>query len=154
MWTDQTITETNRIEALEKFLDASLIDEVESNGDFMGTVNTFFDTEQGEFAVLTDEEANEAARECIEESVWAFNKSFLDCHSDAISELDNESFKVLQERCEASNKAIKAMIDDFDHFVDDAISADGRGHFLSHYDGEEHEETDNEGNTFFIYQLN
>ena len=36
-----------------------------------------------------------------------------------------------------------------DEFIEDAISSDGRGHFLSPYDGEENEEGD-----YFIYRIN
>ena len=32
-----------------------------------------------------------------------------------------------------------SMIKDFDAFVEDAAACDGRGHFLSGYDGIEHE---------------
>lgn len=92
-----------------------------------------------EYRVLTDEEADVAARENILESVWAFNKSFLDSHSEAIAEMDEDVFKKIQEMCESANKTILRLIDDVDHFVDDAITCDGRGHFLSGYDGEENE---------------
>ena len=50
-----------------------------------------------------------------------------------------------------ANDTILALIDDFDEFVSDAISADGRGRFLSYYDGEENEEVVN-GETYFIYR--
>lgn len=43
-------------------------------------------------------------------------------------------------------------IDDFDTFAMDAIDTDGRGHFLSPYDGEEKEQEVN-GKTAFIYRL-
>lgn len=106
-----------------------------------------------EYLVLTDEEADEKAKEYILDSVWAFNKSFLDGHSDAISEIDEKSYAKLQEGCESINKAVLAMIDDKDHLVEDAIACDGRGHFLSTYDGEENEESIN-GVMFFIYRVN
>jgi hypothetical protein len=108
-----------------------------------------FNADGGDYLVLTEIEADEKARDYILESVWAFNKSFLDSHSEAISELDDKTFSIIQERCESANKAILAMIDDVDHFVKDAIMCDGRGHFLSQYDGEE-----NEQGEFFIYRIN
>lgn len=40
-----------------------------------------------------------------------------------------------------------------DGFIQAAISADGRGHFMSSYDGEENEVTVND-QTFYIYRLN
>lgn len=92
-----------------------------------------------EYMVLTDEEADKATRENILESVWAFNKSFLDSHSEAIAEMDEYVFKKIQEMCEGANKTILRLIDDVDHFIEDAIACDGRGHFLSGYDGEENE---------------
>ena len=48
-----------------------------------------------------------------------------------------------------SNELLKAMITDIDEFVEDAVSAFGRGHFLSSYDGEENEEE----NIIFIEQI-
>jgi hypothetical protein len=53
------------------------------------------------------------------------------------------------ELCESANPIIEALIEDMDHFVSDAISSDGRGHFISRYDGEENEEGE-----FYIYRTN
>lgn len=128
-------------EALAKFLECE-IDELYENGDV-------FEHGSNEYLVLTNGEADEKAKEYILDTVWAFNKSFLDGHSEAISEIDDKTFAVLQERCESVNKAILAMIDDKDYFVEDAISSDGRGHFLSSYDGEEHEQ-----DGYYIYRVN
>lgn len=111
--------------------------------------DTTYEADGCEYLVLTDKEADEKARESILESVWAFNKSFLDCHSEAISEMDEDVFSKIQEMCEGANKTILRLIDDVDHFVDDAILADGRGHFMSSYDGEE-----NEQDGYYIYRIN
>ena len=98
---------------------------------------------------LTDNEANELARECIIDSAWAFQPWFLSDHS----EIDEEIFKLLVEKCESANDAILSMIKDIDDFVNDAIGCDGRGHFISPWDGNEHEITiDNID--FFCFQLN
>ncbi len=132
----------DKIKALAEYLEIE-IDEIEENA-WDG-----FDADGAEYMVLTDEEANEKAKEYIEESVWAFNKSFLDCHSEAISEMDDEVFQKIQEMCESANKTIMRLIDDFDYFVEDAMSADGRGHFMSSYDGEEIEQGE-----FYIYRTN
>jgi hypothetical protein len=106
-----------------------------------------FDSE--DYFVYTDEEADEAVRENIEEMVWAFNPSFLQAHTD----VDSKAFNVLQgSMCEDANEAIKAMIKDFDHFVDDAVACDGRGHFLD-VNLEENEITFN-GITYYIYRRN
>jgi len=87
-----------------------------------------------DYLVLTDEEADEAVREEIEEMVWAFTPSFLSSHTG----VDEEVFVLLSDRCESNNDSFKRMIKDFDAFVEDAVSCDGRGHFLAQYDHEEH----------------
>lgn len=58
-----------------------------------------------------------------------------------------------QQEAESANETIKNLIRNFDRFVDDAVSADGRGHFVSHYDGEENEERVN-GAWYYIYRTN
>lgn len=109
--------------------------------------------DDGDYLVLTDaeaDEADEAAKEYILESLWAFNYSFLCAHSKVISEIPEKEFKEMQGNlCESFNSAIKAMIDDIDYFVEDAIASDGRGHFLSSYDGQEIEQ-----DGFYIYRTN
>jgi len=102
-----------------------------------------------EYMILTDDEADEKVAEYIKETVWAFNPSFLSCHSG----IDEDVFKLLQEKCESSNEAILKLIKDFDHFVEDAVSSDGRGHFLSSYNGEENEQEHN-NETYYIYRTN
>jgi len=107
-----------------------------------------------DYLVLTDEEADERVKENILESLWAFNKSFLNCHSEAIAEIPDKEFVDMQGTlCESFNKAIHAMIDDIDHFIKDAILSDGRGHFLSSYDGAENEIEVN-GTYYYIYREN
>jgi hypothetical protein len=64
----------------------------------------------------------------------------------------------MQEKMSPSaNEAIIAMIKDFDHFVEDAVRCDGRGHFLAPYDFEENYASfsNEEGKnvTYFIYRL-
>ena len=128
-------------EALAKFL--------ECETEEINETNYCFEYGSQEYLVLTDEEAEEKTKENILDSIWAFNKSFLDSHSEAISEIDEKTFAVIQERCESVNKAILSMIDDKEDFVSDAISCDGRGHFLSVYDGVE-----NEQDGYYIYRIN
>ena len=106
------------------------------------------------YLVYTDEEADEAVREYIEETVWAFTPSFLQAHTGVSIDIIRE----MQEKMSPSaNKAITAMIKDFDDFVDDAIACDGRGHFLARYDGEENYASfsNEEGKnvTYFIYRV-
>jgi hypothetical protein len=107
-----------------------------------------------DYLVYTDEEADEAVREHIEEMVWAFNASFLQAHTG----VDADAIKKIQEMSEGANEPLKAMIKDFDHFVEDAVKCDGRGHFLASYDHEENEITFNvmchSSTTYYIYRRN
>ena len=98
-----------------------------------------------EYMVLTDDEADDKVAEYIKETVWAFNPDFLASHSG----IDREVFEKLQDSCETANDAIFKLIKDFDHFVEDAIRSDGRGHFWSGYDGNENEQGD-----FYLYRTN
>ena len=132
-------TKQTSAEALAEFLELPT-DEVEACQKMI---------DDGDYLVLSDEDAEETAKEYIRQSVWAFNKSFLDAHSEAISEMDEKSFAKLQEGCESVNKAIWCMIDDKEHFLDDAIKCDGRGHFLSGYDGAEEMQGE-----YYIYRCN
>ena len=104
-----------------------------------------------DYSVYTDEEADEKAAEYIKETVWAFNASFIVDHSNLPCEAIEMVEFFQREKCEGANDTILALIEDFDEFVSDAISADGRGRFLSSYDGEENEETVN-GETYYIYR--
>lgn len=134
--------EVSKLEALAKYLECETDELTELS-------ENEFKSGREEYLVLTDEEADEKAKEYISESCWAFNKSFLNSHSEAINEIDEKAWMKFVEGCESMNKAVKCMIYDFDHFVEDAISCDGRGHFLSGYDGEE-----NESEGFYIYRTN
>jgi hypothetical protein len=94
-----------------------------------------------EWALGNDTEVDKAVKSYIEETLWAFNKTFL---ADQTG-LPEEVFAVLQVDCENSNDAILSIIEkcgDMDSLVSDAVSSDGRGHFLSPYDGEEKEWSD------------
>ena len=107
-----------------------------------------FDYGNAEFMVYTDAEADEAVKENIRDSVWAFNPGFLASETG----LDEEMFAFAAKKCEDANDAILRCIEKtcgLDSFVSDAVSSDGRGHFLSGYDGEE-----NEVNNYFIYRNN
>lgn len=156
-------TET-RILALAQYLEIGPEDISESRYD-----ETLFDVGSEQYLVLSDDEATEKAKEYIKDSVWAFNSSFLAGFCD----LPEEVFKALQEGCENSNDAVLSLIEksgDFDDFADQAISSDGRGHFLNTYDGEENEhslDTENmseeelkdwnengEPETYYIYRIN
>jgi hypothetical protein len=90
------------------------------------------------YYIGTDEEMDELATKYIEDSAWAFNASFLADMTD----LPIEVFEALSDKFEDSNDAVVRLIEKtcgMEDFVSAAISADGRGHFLNSYDGEEDE---------------
>ena len=94
-----------------------------------------------DFLVLTDDEADDACRARILDSLWAFNADFIASH--VRPRLNDAATKALAktqgELCEDANDLVRAIIHDIDAFVADAVRSDGRGHFVSSYDGEEHE---------------
>jgi len=104
-----------------------------------------------DYLVLTDDEADDKAKENILDSLWAFNPNFLA----SATGIDSEVFEAIQGNgsCESNNDAILRLVDDEDALVEEAISWVGRGHFLSHYDGEENSATVN-GTEYFIYRQN
>ena len=117
-----------KVRALQNHLD--LDDEEVNNITFNG--NEFIHGDR-EDLVLEDEEADKRAEEYIKDTAWAFKPSFLSAHTG----IDEDVFNILSEKCEDSNNAVLSMIKDFDHFVSDAISSDGRGHFIATYDHDE-----------------
>ena len=143
----------NRLEALRRFLiNEDYIEESEELT--YEEEDNCFDTSVGEFLVLTDDEADEKAKEEIRQSLWAFNPEFILKHTKAYENTTDyedeaiiEALKEVQGRiCEGANELVYALINDFGEFCEDAIDEDGRGHFLSYYDGKEYE-SDN----FYIY---
>lgn len=101
-----------------------------------------------EYAIGTDDQANDAATAYIKDSVWAFNASFLSSETG----LPEEMFAFASEQCESANDAILQVIEQscgLDSFVETAISYDGRGHFISGYNGNEGEQGE-----YFIYRTN
>ena len=106
-----------------------------------------------EYAVGTDKEANEACKEYIKDSTWAFRSSFICEYCNLPQELAEALEAMQSKKCEGANDSILALIEKteggLDGFAEEAISADGRGHFLSSYDGNE-----NEKDGFFIYRIN
>lgn len=115
-----------------------------------------------EFYVLEDVRAYALAFQLIEAELWAFTPDFIVEHlkpdivyCDYPVDLGDLrlAIRAVQERLyEGANALIQALIDDLEEFVEDAIAADGRGHFISSYDGVEHEVTV-DGETYYIYRL-
>ncbi len=141
--TMQTQTDTTRKQALAKYLEID-VDDLTGDDD-----DESFELGSKEYLVLTDNEADERAADYIKDSLWAFNASFLAGYCD----MPEEMFKALQDKCEDANEAFLTCIERADGglagFIEEAISADGRGHFMSSYDGEE-----NEAGEFYIYRVN
>lgn len=85
--------------------------------------------------------ADEAAKEYICDSAWAFRSEFLA----NLTGLSATVFEALSSLCESSNEAVLGIIErcsSLNEFVKAAIEADGRGHLLSQYDGNELEFSD------------
>ena len=118
-----------------------------------------FETEQGDFLVLTDKEADERVKESIKDTLWAFNTPFILEHikgyqntTDYEDRCITKALSKLQEDlCETANPLIEKLIDNLDEFVKDAVDYDGRGHFLASYDGDERE-VEVDGTKYFIYK--
>lgn len=129
----------NKIKALADFLGES-VKNLRDNGD-----NCYQVADGLEYLVLTDEEADEQARTDIEDSLWAFNSEFIldTCELDSDPNVTNSLRKMRENSCEGCNDFIRAIVDGtcgIYEFVAQAILADGRGQFLSTYDGEEGEQ--------------
>lgn len=135
----------NRIKALADFLGES-VENLRDNGDnYVQVIDGF------EYLVLTDGEAAEKAQAEIEESLWAFNAEFIleTCELNCGSNVSRSLRNMQKDSCEGCNDFIRALVDGtcgIDEFVAQAVIADGRGHFLSLYDGEEGEQ-----GGYFIY---
>jgi hypothetical protein len=151
--TDTEITEAGhdesdveQVRALCVYLDCGPADIEREKYDHYGLAVYSLGSKQ--YAVGTDSEADSACADYCKDSAWAFNASFLA----GLTDLPEECFSALSSKCEDGNAAVVRMIEKtcgLDEFVSEAVSADGRGHFLSGYDGDE-----NEQGEFFIYRTN
>ena len=89
-----------------------------------------------EYLIVDEDGANSMVTKYIEESLWAFNSEFL---SD-VTGFDKSIFDSITNLGEGSNGAIASLIKSscgIEEVVSKAIAWDGRGHFLSSYDGGE-----------------
>ena len=103
-----------------------------------------YETDDGEqYAVGTDEQAQAACEGYIRETLWSFNAVWIVTHMSG--ELNcmavATAIRAIQgTMCEDCNEVIRRLLgDDIEYFIRDSILADGRGHFLASYDGEEDE---------------
>ena len=146
-----TILDIKRIESLAKYLECE-IDEIEK----CEYSENSFEHGRNEYLILTDDEADSMTKIEIEQSLWAFKPSFLLYYTpmpnNLSTKLDDafcECLSALQEKlCEDANPIILALVKpNLDRLINDAIMADGRGHFLANYDSAE-----NEQDEFYIYK--
>jgi len=124
---------TSRIEVLAQYLEVETGEIAQS-----GWNENLFEYGNREYLVLTDEEADERVTDYIKDSLWAFNAWFLAEQTG----LDSIVFEALQPLCESANDAILSIVEKFDgldDFVEAAVQADSRGHFLNAWDGTEDE---------------
>lgn len=165
MTTDTTTTTTDTatefdIDAARKLALAIHLgiaaDDMDADLDVSRYDDTVLEYGREEYRVLTDDEADEAAAAAASESLWAFNVSFLSRYVPALRESRAAKAweKVAGELCEDAAPLVEALLGDrLAEAMRDAISEDGRGHFLSSYDGEENEQRV-DGVTFYIYRTN
>lgn len=118
----------NRKQALAQYLEVE-VSEVKK----LPYGDNLFKMGDQEYLIVNDAEANKAAREYIFDAYMGAR--------------DIEEYCAM--KCEGANDWVKGLIKNKTEFVNDAISADGRGHFLAQYDGNE-----NQFGTWFIYRIN
>jgi hypothetical protein len=109
-----------------------------------------------EWLAAGDEDATAIAHAYAWDLVWAFNYNFIAKHIPVGYVVAEAMTKVAERLCCGANPAIQALIDagsGKDDFCDAAIMADGRGHFLSSYDGKE-SEFRIDGVTSYYYRIN
>lgn len=103
-----------------------------------------------EYAVGTQAEAHEAAKQNAKESLWAFRASyiigFLPIDGRA-AEVAEKGIETMQEKLSEDAQPIIELLlgDKLDRFLDRAVRDDGAGHFLNGYDGEEYDSDDIDG---------
>jgi len=98
--------------------------------------NCKLDDKELSFRVFfNDELVRNAVAEHVENSIEFFTAEFLQRHV-AGGKLPIEAIEAIQAHKDA-NEIFTKMVDNMDDFVQDAIDADGTGHFLATYDGKE-----------------
>jgi hypothetical protein len=98
-----------------------------------------------EYAVGTLAQAKRAAKMYILDSLWAFNTDFIARMADLDEATAKAVRKAQEDLSEDANPLVRKLIGsepNLKRFVNEAIRADGLGHFLSPYDGEERSSSD------------
>jgi predicted nucleotidyltransferase len=97
---EQTLMETNWREMIADYDVPQTIILASHLGVDMDEAQHYIDDQ--DYLVLTDEEADKAVREEIEEMVWAFTPSFLSAHTN----VSEEAIRKIQEMYEDANDAL------------------------------------------------
>lgn len=98
--------------------------------------------DHGEYLFVHPADLDELLRKTIGEILWAFNAGFLASETGLPLAVFEAIHKA--ELCEDANPAMRALVDatcGLTQFAADAVQADGAGHFLASYDGDETELT-------------
>ena len=133
--------------ALAEEFDCSVQDVVDRGDDEFSIDGSYY-------LVLTEDEADDKVADYIEDSLWAFTPNFLS----SVTGVDSEVFEAIQAngRCESNNDAIMSILDatntSISEVASEAVRWDGRGHFLSSYDGEEIE-VYADGEFYYCYRI-
>ena len=111
--------------------------------------------EKEDYLVCTDKEADEAVTEYIKKRLRAFNAAFI-LNVCGLDGSGTSFLKSIQEKlCENANDFLLSLVKgtcSLEHFIECAVNADGRGHFLSSYDGIENE-IELDGEDYYIYRI-
>jgi hypothetical protein len=141
-----------RIEALRKCIGFSPSVTIEKVNDKDDSYEFQVDRSRMHYLVMTEDEADKSAAQYIRMTVWAFNSNWLaDFMPNGISAEHLDTLREGKEDSEGLNEAFTALIEagnGMDEFIERSIAMDGRAHFMSTYDGEEHEE-----NGYLIYRI-
>lgn len=146
---EMSVSELSMI-ALAEWLGVELDELTEARFDCYGL--TVFEVGNDSYAVGDDSQAYWACKEYIKDTLWAFKGTFISEACGLPVELGEVLSGYAQKECEGANDALIALVNrtcGFDCFASKAIGADGRGHFLASYDGDEIDL----GNGLFAYRI-
>lgn len=106
-----------------------------------------FNIGRAEYVLYSDADADAACRDSILDSLAYFRPEFLDAHAD----IGADAIQAMQ--TQEDHAVIKRLLESLgvlEDVINDAISSDGRGHFLAGYDFEEIDLS----SQWFIYRTN
>lgn len=140
----------DEVRALAEHLDEPDLDVI-SESSYQPHLGMLLEAQGNEYLVLDESDADAAARDDYRRSLWAFNAEFL--VEDMPNGVTVYAIQALQNALyEGASEVFAGMLgDNLDSVLDRAIEADGRGHVLSPWDGEEYRVVI-EGVPYFIYR--